>query len=104
MTPPTTTGTVQFNDGTTALGTPVPLVGGTALLVTSTLRKGTHSLTAVFTPTDPMAFSPSSSPPVSLTVTGKFPQPITINVHNLIQSIRANVQNLIQSIRGGLHP
>ena len=65
-------GTVQFTDGTTTLGTPVPLIGGFAFLNTSTLTKGTHSLTAVFTPTNPVAFSPSTSPPVPLTVRSLF--------------------------------
>ena len=61
------TGTIQFMDGTTTLGTPVPISGGFALTIT-TLPKGTHSLSAVFTPTDPAAFAPSTSTPVPLTV------------------------------------
>ncbi len=65
------TGTVQFQDGTTALGAPVPVTGGFALLSTS-LPRGTHSLTAVFTPTDPAAFAPATSSPVSLTVNPLF--------------------------------
>jgi hypothetical protein len=60
-------GTVQFIDGTTPLGGPVPVFAGFALTVT-TLPKGTHSLTAVFTPTDPAAFAQSTSSPVPLTV------------------------------------
>ena len=54
-------GTVQFNDGTTALGAPVPVSNGFALLFVGTLTSGEHSLTAVFTPTDPAAFTPSTS-------------------------------------------
>jgi hypothetical protein len=65
-------GTVQFKDGTTALGAPVRVFGGTAYLLTSKLTKGTHSLTAVFTPTNPAAFGPSTSSPVSLTVRSIF--------------------------------
>lgn len=62
------TGTVQFTDGTTTLGAPVPVTGGVAFLSTSRLTTGTHTLTAVFTPTNPVAFNPSTSPPVPLTV------------------------------------
>lgn len=60
-------GMVRFMDGTTALGVPVPVTAGFALTVT-TLPKGTHSLTAVFTPTDPTAYAESTSSPVPLTV------------------------------------
>lgn len=42
------TGTVQFKDGSTALGAPVPLVGGRASTTTSTLSPGNHTLTAVY--------------------------------------------------------
>lgn len=80
-------GAVQFRDGTTALGAPVQVTTGFALTV-ATLPKGTHSLTAVFIPTNPRfcsspgrgrgaatpcpggpaIFAPSASAPVSLTV------------------------------------
>src|SRR5262249_52426583 len=49
---PSAAGSVQFKDGTAALGAPVPVAGGVASLNT-TLPVGTHSLTAVFTPADP---------------------------------------------------
>ncbi len=61
------TGTVQFADGTTPLGAPVPVSGGFALVI-NTLPPGTHSLTAAFSPTDSTAFTSSTSAPVSLTV------------------------------------
>jgi phosphate ABC transporter phosphate-binding protein len=61
------TGTVQFMDGATALGAPVPVTTGFALLIDS-LPEGTHTLTAVFTPTDPATHAPSTSSPVPLTV------------------------------------
>jgi len=60
-------GTVQFMDGNTVLGAPVSVTAGFALLTTS-LPRGTHSLTAVFTPTNPADVAPSTSSPVSLTV------------------------------------
>ncbi len=44
----TPTGTVTFMDGTTALGTPQTLSGGTARISTSTLSIGSHSITAVY--------------------------------------------------------
>ena len=43
----TPTGTVTFDDGTTALAT-VTLSGGTASYSTATLSVGTHSITAVY--------------------------------------------------------
>lgn len=69
--PANATGTVQFKDGTTTLGAPVPVFSGFALLIT-TLPKGTHSLAAVFIPTNPAAFASSTSTPVSLTVRSLF--------------------------------
>jgi Big-like domain-containing protein len=68
VTPFNAAGTIQFKDGATALGAPVPVAAGFAFFNTSTLTTGTHTLTAVFTPTNPVAFGPSTSPPASLTV------------------------------------
>lgn len=65
--PPGAAGTVQFMNGTTALGAPAPVTAGFALLIT-TLQKGTHSLSAVFTPANPAVFAPSTSSLLSLTV------------------------------------
>jgi hypothetical protein len=42
------TGTVQFYDYTTPIGTPQPVTGGVATLVTSTLPVGTDSITGVY--------------------------------------------------------
>ncbi|SDJ46986.1 Ig-like domain (group 3) [Frankineae bacterium MT45] len=47
---PSVSGTVQFKDGTTALGAPVALVGSVATLPTSFATVGNHALSAVFTP------------------------------------------------------
>ncbi|MGH3801522.1 MAG: Ig-like domain-containing protein [Pseudonocardiaceae bacterium] len=69
VTPAEAAGTVQFTDGTTNIGAPVTVSNSTASGTTSTLTVGDHQLTAVFTPTDPAAFSSSTSPAVSLTVT-----------------------------------
>jgi hypothetical protein len=68
--PANAAGMVQFLDGDTPVGTPRPVFGGFALTVTSQLPKGTHSLTATFTPANPATFAPSAPPAVSLTVTG----------------------------------
>lgn len=65
--PRNATGTVQFQDGSTNLGAPVPVFGGVTFGGFTILSPGMHSLTAMFTPTDPAAFDPSTSPPVSLT-------------------------------------
>lgn len=47
------TGTVQFKDGTTNLGTPVAVdATGKAVLTTSDLTVGSHSLTAEYVPAD----------------------------------------------------
>jgi hypothetical protein len=51
-----------------ALGVPVPVAAGFAFRSTSTMTKGTHTLSAVFIPTNPTMFGPSTSPPVSLMV------------------------------------
>jgi hypothetical protein len=69
VTPAAAAGNVQFKDNTKDLGTAMPVTSGTAAMKTTTLDAGAHSLTAVFTPTDPAAFISSTSPPVSLTVT-----------------------------------
>ena len=47
VTPASATGTVQFFDGVTSLGTS-PLVAGTATLNTSALAAGSHSITATY--------------------------------------------------------
>ncbi|MGH3671665.1 MAG: Ig-like domain-containing protein [Pseudonocardiaceae bacterium] len=54
-------GTVQFKDGNTNLGRPVPVGGGVAIGLFTTLPPGSHSVTAVFTPTNPAKFKPSTS-------------------------------------------
>ena len=57
--PSTATGSVQFKDGAVNLGAPVTVTGGQAVLVTSALLAGPHSITAVFTATG--AFGDSTS-------------------------------------------
>jgi hypothetical protein len=67
--PPDATGTVQFKDKTITLGEPVQVrLGGLAVLITDKLGRGEHSLTAMFIPTDPAAFKPSTSKTVRVRV------------------------------------
>ncbi|MDQ2883422.1 MAG: Ig-like domain-containing protein [Actinomycetota bacterium] len=69
MAPFAATGTVQFKDPHPPHWVPrVRVRAGYAIVTSSALGKGTHSLTAMIIPTNPVAFGPSSSPPVSLTV------------------------------------
>ena len=65
---PSAAGTVQFKDGTTSLGSAVPVSGGAATYTTTTLAAGTHSITAVFTPNDSGAFAASTSAALSYVV------------------------------------
>jgi putative cell wall-binding protein len=65
---PSAAGSVQFMDGTSALGSPVTVSSGTASLTTTALSQATDSITAVFTPTSPAAFSASISSALSYEV------------------------------------
>ena len=61
------TGSVQFMDGASPLGTPQPLVAGKATLTTSALTVAIHSITAVYTNSDGN-FAGSTSAAFSQTV------------------------------------
>ncbi|MFK0158128.1 Ig-like domain repeat protein [Streptomyces sp. NPDC090499] len=65
--PAAAAGTVQFRDNGTALGAPVTVNNGTAVLSTANLAAGSHSLTADFTPTS-TSYDVSSSSAVAYTV------------------------------------
>jgi hypothetical protein len=67
-TPAGAAGTVTFLDGSTPLGAPVTVTGGTATATVTTLAQGDHQLTASFTPADPTAFAASVSTAVPVTV------------------------------------
>ena len=60
-------GTVQSQDSSTNLGGPMPVIAGTAIGPICILRTGSHSLTAVFTPTDPSNVQPLTSNTVTFT-------------------------------------
>ncbi len=66
--PSNAVGSVQFMDGSAALGSPVPVSGGTADLTTTALSVAIHSITASFTPTDSTMFSASGSSVLSYEV------------------------------------
>ncbi|TMK51396.1 MAG: DUF11 domain-containing protein [Actinobacteria bacterium] len=59
--PTTAVGSVQFQSDAANLGPAVSVTAGTATTSTNSLAAGTHSLTAAFTPTDPTAFTGSTS-------------------------------------------
>ncbi len=65
---PAADGTVTFSDGGTPLAAPVRVEAGTAVLRTSTLALGDHSVTAEFAPADPAAYRASASEAVSYRV------------------------------------
>jgi hypothetical protein len=68
----TPAGTVQFEVGGTAIGTPVTLAVGVASTTTTFSAAGTEALSAVFTPTDATAFQASTGT-ASLTVSTTSP-------------------------------
>jgi len=55
------TGHVQLRDGSTLIGSPVALSGGTAEIILSSLTPGGHALTAQYTPADAKSFVSSVS-------------------------------------------
>ncbi len=57
-------GTVQFKDGNINIGNPVPVTDGHALLIA--FRPAGSHVTAVFIPTKPAAFQPSTSNTVTI--------------------------------------
>ena len=64
---PDAAGTVQSQDATTDLGGPMPVIDGTAWGPICVLQTGSHSLTAVFTPTNPTNVQPLTSNTVAVT-------------------------------------
>jgi hypothetical protein len=66
----TPTGTVNFLDGTTSLGSPT-LTSGTASVTTTALAAGSHSITAVYS--GDSTFSTSTSSNLTITVTAPPP-------------------------------
>ncbi|UFS58946.1 HtaA domain-containing protein [Subtercola endophyticus] len=75
---PVAAGTVQFFDGTDALGSPVSVDSDGTAAAAPTATLGTHSYTARFAPADPTAFEPSTSPASVVTVAAA--PPVTVPV------------------------
>jgi endo-1,3(4)-beta-glucanase len=66
---PTAAGTMTFFDGVTQIGS-APVSGNSGAIIVNNLPSGSRSLTATFTPSDPQAFSGSTSSALSYTITG----------------------------------
>src|SRR5437879_3140968 len=77
VTPTAAVGSVQFQSDAAVLGPAVSVTAGTATASTTSLTAGTHSLTAVFTPTDPAAFGGSTSQAVPYVINAT-PVPFSI--------------------------
>ena len=71
----TPTGTVDFLDGTTVIGTAEPLTAGVATFITSTLTVGPHSITAVYCSDTTFATSTSSAVSQVVTPVGRRARP-----------------------------
>jgi Bacterial Ig-like domain (group 3) len=71
----TPTGSVQFSDGSTILGTQSLDTSGVATLTTSTLTTGSHTITATYVPTGTFA---ASSATLMQTVQSGYPTSITL--------------------------
>lgn len=69
-------GTVQFKDGSTNLGSPVPVTAGAASLPTSALTAGNHSLTAQFIPTSATSIVGSTSAAVPFVINAVAADPV----------------------------
>lgn len=65
---PSAAGTVAFKDGATTIGS-AAVSGSTATFSTTSLSVGSHTLTAVFAPTNTASFSGSGSNAVTYTIT-----------------------------------
>jgi|GEM_PF-937068 len=71
----TPTGSIQFTDGTTTLGTQLLSASGTATFATNALTAGIHTITATYVPTGTFAGSSAS---LSQTVQSGYPTTTTV--------------------------
>jgi autotransporter-associated beta strand protein len=78
----TPTGTVQFMNGTTPIGSPVPLSGNTASTMTSSLPMGANTLTAVYSGDD--NFEMSTSPQMTATVLNASSTTVTPSLSTIV--------------------
>ena len=99
----TATGTVQWMDGATPVGSPVPVASAAASMPVATLTAGTHSMTAVYS--GDSNFTGATSAPISQVVNKATPglggfAPITV-VSSLNPSIYQNAVTLTASAPAG---
>jgi hypothetical protein len=97
------TGTVQWMDGATAIGSPVPISSAAASMPVATLTAGTHSITAVYS--GDSDFTGATSAPISQVVNKATPgvggfAPITI-ASSLNPSIYQNAVTLTATAPAG---
>ena len=92
------TGTVTFQDGSTAIGSS-PLAAGAGTLAISTLSIGTHSLTAAYG--GDASDSPSASKPISVTITAATtPPPTPVADYGL--TLSSSALSMTQATSGSL--
>lgn len=114
ISPASATGSVQFLDGTTAVGAPVDVVAGVATAGT-TLEVGSHPLTAKFTSSDAATFKDSTSavltylvkPPAtatSTTLTVAPPGPVAFGTAITLHATVSPAQILIDRARALVGP
>jgi hypothetical protein len=100
------TGTVQWMDGATPIGSPVPVASAGASMPLATLTAGTHSITAVYS--GDSDFTGATSAPISQVVNKATPgvggfAPITV-ASSLNPSIYQNSCNLYRNGAGWKSP
>ena len=71
-------GSVQFVVDGSALGGPVPVVGGSATSPSANLALGTHQVVATYIPSDTFHFTGSTSPPYSYAVVSADPEIVQV--------------------------
>ena len=98
VTPDSAAGKVQFFNGTTELGTPQKVAGGTATFATAKLPAGTHKISAEFTPENSEAYKPATSTKtLQLRVTAKPTGPVSgpVSKATLHWGIKESFRNYI---------
>ncbi|CAD5990663.1 Ig-like domain repeat protein [Agreia sp. COWG] len=94
----TPSGSVQFFDGATAVGSPVTVSGsGGASLTASGLTGGEHSFTASFSATDPALFAGSTSAPALVTVVGSTKAQTSVTLTGSASGTDANLVATVSS-------
>ncbi len=87
---PAASGSVEFRNGSTVLGSS-PVAAGVATLSLPSLAVGTYTVTAYFTPTDASAFTASRSAALPLAVSA----PVVAQAGSLIWGVKASLQSYV---------